>query len=239
MRRALPIQWRVDRTTGVTSAPTQRRFAEDLAQVVPEGASVVLTGDGEFHCVDLLRAARDRGWDFCVRLHADTHVRRAGSSCWQECRALDPPEGQRRYVENVRVAKTRDFGPVHLVYHWAEGEDAPWRLVISLDAGFEAVRLYRRRMWIEELFGDWQGSGFRLEQSRIYRPDRLSRLVLGLSLAFVWLVAVASYIVKRGWRPLVDRTDRRDRSYFALGLRWIRRCLANERPPHMRLIPYF
>lgn len=94
-------------------------------------------------------------------------------------------------------------------------------------------------MWIEELFGDWQDGGFHLNQTRLYRPDRLSRLVLGLSLVYVWLVAVASYVVKRGWRPLIDRTDRRDRSYFAIGYRWIQRCLRNRRRLHIRLQPYF
>lgn len=112
-----------------------------------------------------------------------------------------------RYVEAARVTKAHDFGPVPLVYPWAEGEGAPGRLVTSLEAGFEAVRYYRRRMWGEELFGDLQDGGSHLSQSRIYRPNRLSRLVLGLSLTYVWLVAVASYVVKRGWRRLVDRTE--------------------------------
>lgn len=94
-------------------------------------------------------------------------------------------------------------------------------------------------MWIEELFGDWQEATFHLHQTRLYKPEKLSRLVLGLSLVYVWLVAVASYVVKRGWRSLVDRTDRRDRSYLTLGLRWIKRCLRNREPPRMRLEPYF
>jgi hypothetical protein len=238
-RRALPIQWRIDRATGVTGASVQRRFVRKLAELVPTAADVVLIGDGEFHCVDLLREVRERGWDFCVRLHADTYVRSRGTGGWRECRDFDPAQGHRRYVRDVCVTKDHDFGPVQLVYHWAEGEEAPWRLVTSLEAGFQAVRHYRRRMWIEELFGDWQDGGLHLSRSRIYRPERLARLVLGVSLAYVWLVAVASYVVKRGWRHLVDRTDRRDRSYFALGLRWIQRCLINARPPHVRLLPYF
>lgn len=238
-RRALPIRWRVDRTTGVTGADLQQHFVERLADLVPSGADVALAGDGEFHSVDLLRAARRQGWTFCVRLHADTYVRRAGRRRWRECQTLDPVEGGRRYVEDVYITKEHDFGPVHLVYHWEEGEEAPWRLVTNRRPGFSVYRLYQRRMWIEELFGDWQDGGFHLNQTRLYRPDRLSRLVLGLSLVYVWLVAVASYVVKRGWRPLIDRTDRRDRSYFAIGYRWIQRCLRNRRRLQVRLQPYF
>ena len=53
-------------------------------------------------------------------------------------------------------------------------------------------------MWIEELFGDWQGGRFHLHQTRLYEPEILSRLVLGLSLVYVWLVAVASYVTGAG-----------------------------------------
>lgn len=34
---------------------------------------------------------------------------------------------------------------------------------------------------LEELFADLEGGGFQLQQSRIYQPDRLSRLLLAVS----------------------------------------------------------
>lgn len=238
-RRALPILWRVQRQTGATGAELQTDFLEALAKLVPSEAEVILIGDGEFHSVDLLQAAEEEGWGYCIRLHADTYVQKSEGKLWRECRALDPGEGERRYVRNVQVAKSRGFGPVNLVSHWAEGEDKPWRLVTNLSPGPKVVRFYERRMWIEELFGDWQEGQFHLHQTRLYEPETLSRLMLGLSLVYVWLVAVASYVIKRGWRPLVDRTSRRDRSYLAIGLRWIRRCLRNREPPRIRVLPYF
>ena len=121
---------------------------------MPPEAEVILIGDGEFHSVDLLRAAKQKGWGYCMRLHADTYLRKSEGEPWRECWALDPDEGERRYVRNVQIAKSRDFGPVNLVYHWAEGEEEPWRLVTNLPPGFTVTRFYERRMWIEELFGD-------------------------------------------------------------------------------------
>jgi hypothetical protein len=235
----LPLWWHAERQTGATGGELQTDFLEQLAELVPSGADVVIIGDGEFHSVELLRAADQKGWGYCIRLHADTYVRETGGSSWKECRALDPPEGDRRYVAEVQVTKDHGFGPVGLVYHWAEGEEEPWRLVTNLTPDFTVVRFYRRRMWIEELFGDWQEERFHLHQSRLYKPEKLSRLIMGLSLVYVWLVAVASYVVKRGWRRLVDRTGRRDRSYLAIGLRWTKRCIRNREPPQIRLLPYF
>jgi hypothetical protein len=144
-RSGLPIRWRVDRTTGVTGADLQQHFVERLADLVPSGADVALIGDGEFHSVDLLRAARRQGWTFCVRLHADTYVRRAGRRRWQECRALDPAQGERRYVGDVYITKEHAFGPVHLIYYWDEEEDDPGRLVTNGQPGFSACRSERPR----------------------------------------------------------------------------------------------
>jgi hypothetical protein len=197
-RRALPILWRVQRQTGATGAELQTDFLEELAKLVPPEAEVILIGDGEFHSVDLLRAAKQKGWEYCIRLHADTYLRKSEGKPWRGCRALDPDEGERRYVRNVQIAKSRDFGPVNLVYHWAEGEEEPWRLVTNLPPGFTVTRFYERRVWIEELFGDWQGGRFHLHQTRLYEPETLSRLMLGLSLVYVWLVAVASYVTGAG-----------------------------------------
>ncbi|PSQ75861.1 MAG: hypothetical protein BRD35_07600, partial [Bacteroidetes bacterium QH_7_62_13] len=42
---------------------------------MPPEAEVMLIGDGEFHSIDLLRAARQKGSGYCIRLHADTYLR--------------------------------------------------------------------------------------------------------------------------------------------------------------------
>jgi len=147
----------------------------------------------------------------------------------------DPAPGEKRVVAPVQVTKEHTFGPARLVYHCARGEERPWRLVTNAktegEPALSAHRIpqhYRRRMWIEELFGDCQGGRFHLQRTRLRAPELIARLMLILILVYVWLVAVGGNVVQRGDRRYVDRTDRRDRSYFAIGLRWIRRCLQNE-----------
>ena len=73
---------------------------------------------------------------------------------------------------------------------------------------------------------------FRLEHqaSRIRDPRRLSRLLLGIALAYVWLLQLASHVVKRGWRRFVDRTARRTLSYFRIGWNWLLRCINHGEP---------
>ncbi len=64
-----------------------------------------------------------------------------------------------RSRKTVSITRDRDFGLVNVLYHWAESEEEPRRLVTNLSPGFRVARLHRRRnkrrMWIEELFRGW------------------------------------------------------------------------------------
>ena len=100
------------------------------------------------------------------------------------------------------------------------------------------MRAYRRRMWIEEMFGDMKGHGFDLEKTHLRHFQRLSRLTLAVAFLYVWLISVGPRAVKRGKRRLVARHDRRDLSIFQIGLRFVDRCLINELAVPLTLCPY-
>ena len=58
---------------------------------------------------------------------------------------------------------------------------------------------------------------------------RLSRLMLAVALLYVWLISIGTRTVRSGLRHLIDRKERRDLSIFQIGLRFIERCLTNDR----------
>ena len=244
-RRALPLRWKVRRRIGVSSAEQQINLLEALSGQVADaggaesGAEMIIVGDGAFHSADLMDYITNRGWHFRLRLHSDACVRLAGEEQWKELRQLAPEEGERRYLQGVRVTKDKQHGPVNLALCHKAGEDDPWLIATDQEADYSALRTYSCRMWIEQLFADFEDGGFQLNRSRIYRPKRLSRLVMALSWVYTWLIHVGASIVKRGLRSKVDRTDRRDRSYVEIGRRWLRRCMTGGRPLRVALKPYF
>jgi hypothetical protein len=77
------------------------------------------------------------------------------------------------------VTKDNEYGPVGLVLCHAEDEDDPWLICADREASHATIRTYSRRMWIEQLFSDLADGGFHLNRSRIYPPERLSRLAGG------------------------------------------------------------
>jgi len=80
------------------------------------------------------------------------------------------------------------------------------------------------------MYRDFKSHGWNLEASRIPEPRRFTRLLLGIALAYVWLIQLASHIIKRGWRRWVDRTARRTLSYFRIGWNWLSRQLEHNLP---------
>ena len=101
------------------------------------------------------------------------------------------------------------------------------------------LRLYRRRMWIEEMFGDMKKHGFDLEASHLRHFLRLSRLTLAVCLLYLWLVAMAEHVITTHQTDVVDRHDRRDLSLFRLGWDFVERCLALFDPLPTVALPNF
>ena len=91
---------------------------------------------------------------------------------------------------------------------------------------------------IEEMYGDLKGHGFDLEATHLDDEERIARLVLGVCLTFVWLVALGSWVVKNGYRHFVDHKSRRDKSVFRIGWDRLARCLRLGDPFLFRFKPY-
>ena len=111
-------------------------------------------------------------------------------------------------------------------------------MATNLSCRKTTLRAYRRRMWIEEMFGDLKKNGFDLESTHLRNFLRLSRLTLAVALLYVWLLAFGVKVIKSGKRRLVDRNDRRDYSIFRIGRNTVERYLTNALPFDISLVPY-
>ncbi|MFP4441251.1 MAG: transposase, partial [Chloroflexaceae bacterium] len=197
--------------------------------MIPDGAPVLLVGDTAFEAVGLQAQVAAWGWHYVLRQKPNNQVQVAQQATWQAFRSLVTAPGQRVWVPDVRL--TRVYGhPAKVLAEWAVGERTPWLLSTNLSTASATLRAYRRRMWLEELFGDLKGHGFDLEQSHLRHFARLSRLTLAVVLLYAWCVTIGKHVIKRGLRTLVDRNDRRDLSVFQIGLRYLLRRIKHGQP---------
>jgi hypothetical protein len=237
-KRALPLCWSVHRgKKGWVAVEKQVALLRDVAELIPAGSEVWLLGDCEFQHVPLISWLEDQGWHYVLRQQGQIKVWQPGQA---QVRLADLglQQGETRYLGWLYLTQKHHYGPVSMVLHWEKGEEEPWYLVTDQTATRRTIRTYRVRMWIEEMYGDMKGHGFDLETTYMRNLDRLSRLVLGICLVYTWLIALGSWVVKNGKRHLVDRNDRRDKSYFRLGWSWLKRCLAQGQSLRLQFAPY-
>ena len=131
------------------------------------------------------------------------------------------------YLSQVYLTQER-HGPVNVLAWWdtdAEGKPLLRAVMTNLPANRGSYRRGKRRMWVETVFRDWQSGGFYLERSGLTDRDRLERLLLPLVIAYLWLVSLGRWVVKRGYRPLIDHGPPRAWQYslFQLGVGWKQR----------------
>ena len=226
-KRSIPIAWTwVDHARGHSTAELQLALLTAVRGLIPIGAPVFLVGDCEFGSIAALRQLDKWGWFYVLRQKGDTGVWLPTFKDWQPFGSLIHTPGHSLWLGSGYLTASEIY-PCNLLAHWGKGEKDPWLLATNFQDHRIALRFYRRRMWIEEMYGDFKKHGFDIEHTMLRHSDRLSRLTLAVALLYVWLVSIGTQTIRNGLRSLVDRTDRRDLCIFQIGLRIIDRCLIN------------
>jgi hypothetical protein len=229
-KRAVPIAWSwVKYVRGHSSARQQLNLLKYIGSLLPPGAPVFVVGDSAFGSILVLRQLEAWRWFYVLRQKGNTGLWRNEQTGWQRMDDLVSQAGQSFWCSNACLTQ-QEIHPVSALIHWQIGEKQPWGLATNLPDAPLTLRYYRRRMWIEEMFGDFKKHGFDLETTMLRHTPRLSRLTLAIAFLYVWLLSVGSRTIRAGLRHLVDRKDRRDLSLFQIGLRFIDRKLLHSLP---------
>jgi len=190
--RALPFLSKTIRKADSEGSMVRAEEAclDALGAIVPSGVELVLIGDRGFGNTRWLTGLRKRGWHFVQRLASNLVV------------DVQEHLGQIGEIELPRGTKAKDWGrglltdanpfSIRLVSTFAADAREPWYLATDLECPPpEVVRLYQRRMWIEEMFRDLKNRnwGLGLDAVRLSSPERHDRLFVVLALAYAFLCA--------------------------------------------------
>jgi len=209
---------------------SEARHLEVLQQVqclIPDGATVIVLGDGEFDGVNWLDQIETWGWWYVCRtaqnaiLHEDGH--RFSFADWGAeagaCHSL------------VGGAFTDAcYSPVTAIAWRREDCQEPLYLVTNMELVPEACHYYQQRFTIETFFSDQKSRGFHLHKSPLSDPQRLARLLIAACLAYICMIYLGVQAQPDAVRRLIHRTHRCDLSLFQLGLALLEHCLNHDEP---------
>jgi hypothetical protein len=182
--RAIPLAWvlwpaQVKQTTSYWARCAT--LLDQVAQVLPAGAAVVVVADRAFGCPVFTDPVTARGWDWLVRVQGQTRWR-DGDGRVQPVRAQVAQPGD-RWRGGGQVFKDAGWRTAQVLAVWGAGHREPLLLVASLGVRGDLRALYQRRAAIETLFRDWKSAGWQWEASQVRDGDHQARLLLGLACA--------------------------------------------------------
>jgi hypothetical protein len=226
-RRAIPLVWLVYKgKKGHTTAERHIATLQKMLPLLPEEADVVLLGDGEYDTTEMLAwVTEETDWKFVVRTSKNILITHNGIQ--YPLRELCAGQGTCTAAQDV-LFTAEEFGPVLAVAWWGKSYKDPIFLISNCSSLTLVCHYYRRRFRLETLFSDKKSRGFHIHKSHLSDPNRLSRLLLASSLAYIWLIHLGMMVFQDdSIRSLIDRTHRTDKSLFRLGLDWVKYCMTH------------
>jgi Transposase DDE domain len=228
--RALPLAWRVRQAPkGHFPEDLHSAVVELMCEVIPEGAKVVLLGDGEFDGTALQDTLHKMGWSYVCRTALSTTATWDGQTLRLDTLGACLQPGRLIELNDVYCPPAA-YGPIMVLCCWAKGYQEPLYLISTMATAEEACRLYQKRFRIETFFSDQKSRGFHIHKSHLSDVQRLSRLLIAACLAYIWVVYLGALCEKEQWRAIIHRTQRCDLSLFQLGLRFLEYMLNEELP---------
>jgi len=226
-KRALPIAWLVYKgKKGHAAAERHIQALEKLIPLLPKGSQVVLLGDAEYDTAEMIAWIEENTtWQYVLRTSPQIYVQTGENN--QPIRDYPVEKGKVFYLKHAGFTQTSAL-TLNVISWWGARYEEPIFLVTNLDNPYDACRYYRRRFRIETFFSDQKSRGFHIHKSHLAEPARLSRLLIAACLAYIWMITQGLRVLAEGNSPLIDRTDRIDKSLFRLGLDWIKYALKHR-----------
>ena len=236
-RRSLPIAWRwIPYKRGHSTTAQQLALLRIVKGLLPTEVHASLVGDCEFGRPLLLEELDRWGWQYALRQPGDHLIWPKDASNWLRMDWIHWRPNVPHWLEHTLLTAENAY-PTALVLYHQSGQPSAWFLATNCTCPRAAIRLYRRRMWIEEMFGDLKDNGFDVEATHLRDSHRLDRLMLALALLYGWFIALGEHLIHIGQTALVDRADRRDLSLFRLGFDWLDRWIYPKTLPTSFSLP--
>lgn len=237
--RAMPLCWLTFKgKKGHSPEEIQLALLKTVQSLLPSERAVIVLGDGEFDGSQLISWLQTQpNWNYVCRTAQDILITHQDQWVSLKDIALEP--GQEAFFQNVLFTKANQVGPVNIMAVWVAKDQSHWFFVTNLPTLKEAKHWYRQRFKIETLFSDIKGRGFKINKSRLKDPVRVSRLLLAVAIAYIFVVFWGVDAIRSGSFKLMLRADRFDHSLFTLGFKQIHRLLKKclTIPPLLHIPP--
>jgi Transposase DDE domain len=217
-----PVVWIVLPKAGNSDTIERKTVVEIFLDLFGAQNIACLLGDREFVGKAWFRFLKEHRIKFEMRLKKDTLVRNARGKLVQAWRLF----ASTRVNQILVIPEARQMWGMKLFLSGCYLGQGEWLLLVAPEFSDNPNQEYQKRWGIETLFGALKSRGFNLEDTRLKEPERISRLLALLALAFTWAFVVGQ------WQAVVKELKRKKHGYppksvFRLGLNMLCRLVTN------------
>jgi hypothetical protein len=218
--RAVPVAW-VDfeypwKTLRPPSQNTIERYLFTwLVESAPAPVRLILVFDRGYARVELIKDFNHARQPFLIRAPGKVIVR---TRVRDRTRRLSlnrlPHRSGRPLRYRHALYHSQKAEPVDIIVYRERGFHQPWFLLVPPDSEAwlpteEVGRLYRQRMQIEQCFRDWKSHlGLRGLHLEVQKSERLLRLLMGFTLAYLIVLLLGQDPLAQQLRPFFQQARR-------------------------------
>jgi hypothetical protein len=182
--RALPWLWQVVETGGSIGFDVQEALLNEALNHLPKSLDVVLMGDRFYGTSALINWCQQVNWGYRLRLKRNLQLTHAGGLLVSG----DLLSQGLAFIEGVELGSVvTNIGVIQ-----DAGHAEPWIIAMDVKPTRARVLDYGMRWGIESLFSDLKSRGFDVCSSHLRHADRLSRVLLVVSIGLYWCVSLGA-----------------------------------------------
>ena len=223
--RAVPVQFQLLDKLGNSNYDEQISFLGPVLALLKD-YTLVFLGDREFCGVDLAKWLEQRHVFLAVRLKKNEYIELADQ--WETpLSELGIQPGKRQWFEQVKVTKTKGFGPInvaarHKRNYGSHVTKETWYIMSNLTEIEDVLTAYSYRMGIEQMFRDWKKGGYNMEDTKL-SGQRFIGMMLLVCLAYYRAILRGEKIQHQNIQQYVARPKEKGRKHrrhsaFAIGI---------------------
>lgn len=220
---AIPLFWKVFPHKGNASGEEHKLIVKRFIDTFGKTLIAGVLGDREFANSTFFKWLNDNKIPFFIRVKEGSKVRFFFEKKFVVKKLFKGLElrQQTSYIQPVIIHGQTLFISA------GRSETGEYLIVATNQSKTNAVSIYLRRWEIENLFEGLKSRGFRFEDTHLTKPERISKLMVLLSIAFAWAHKIGEW--RAEIKPIrfnkFKHSIRPQNSYFRLGLDWLRRVV--------------
>ena len=201
--------------------------------LTPYKFDVTILADRGFKSVDLFKFIDETlNWKYCIRCTKDIGISIDGKSKTKKLDDIIPAKCSTKYFYNVKLT-TQEYICNMAVCKAQEAKDV-WFIANNIYEPY-AIREYKKRFDIEEMFKDFKSNGFNLEDTWTNDIHYAKMLYFCVCIAYSYIISLGVSCSKDKKNNLlgavksINRKKVRIYSLFTTGIKWFKRAYYSRR----------